>query len=768
MSLAILTDRDMPRATGPAGQVRSRLKDPRVQWSLIQDAIRRLGDRDQIYRMIGEEYDRVPPDDPGLLQQDGLAWTANVNWGGMEEGIDEIVEAYNNFATKGETALRFTMKPSLRDGERKAAIIAHEDGIMLEEWEDYHEAWEEMLHYFTAYGMGFFYWPQPHGWEWATTHPSNFLYPQGLRKNPSQWPWIALKTKTAIIDLIDKLGDRQAAQEMGWNVGNIIRTIKSFAMHRGVAVPSGLYLEGENYARGIQDLDQQFLQQAQQEIDTYTCYVREWDGTVSERLICNLSNEPHFLYDVDSRHRRMPFCPFYISVGQGLLDRVRGYGEKMLPYYSMHNKALNHLVDTTWLASSLILQGNSGDDIEKLSQIVFGPFTLLENGVDVSQQAFSNPGQGLFQIMQYLDAQRSGRAPSAGAGPDMDRTEKTALEANLNFTAGKTLESFQKQRFRTYMNRFARLRWERTVDPDLSESDAGFEAAKEMLGRAKDRGVTKDDINAISRVQSAHVFGDGDPVQQQLILKTIEPFVLRSGSAQGIRQLSIDATKAATGDIDQTRSYIGNALVDDRDSTQRHQAQLENAAMESSDARIDVMGTEDDAIHTGAHLQFAEDKRRQFEEKLVGPEQTFQVISRVLAHLNGDRQRPGHLPRLAQNDLAVQSKVYDDMRRRAADLENLRRQLAQQLEARRAKEQEQRLKELRVPTPSPETVEKVETERAMREAQLKKVEAETQAIREKAAASVEAMRAKAAMQIEGERQKNALDRSSASANGSRQ
>ena len=101
----MMTDQlEAPAAVARQGKPRA--SDPVKVLSLIQAQEKKQAGRLEIYRAVEAAYDRVPPDDDSALDADKLGWTANIDWGGMESGVDEGAEIDYNLATPPDTYVR--------------------------------------------------------------------------------------------------------------------------------------------------------------------------------------------------------------------------------------------------------------------------------------------------------------------------------------------------------------------------------------------------------------------------------------------------------------------------------------------------------------------------------------------------------------------------------------------------------------------------------------------------------------------------------------
>ena len=278
------------------------------------------------------------------------------------------------------------------------------------------------------------------------------------------------------------------------------------------------------------------------------------------------------------------------------------------------------------------------------------------------------------------------------------------------------IRSHDVARFYHQVRMFHRARWERIVDAEASESDPGVAEAREMLQRAVDNGCPPEAIAGIYKVNVVTVFGEGDPVNQFLAMMDVKELYGQL-TPTGRKAYARATLNARLRDPDLVDQLVGkaDALIDETDSRHRQVAQGENADFQTSDVRIDVAETDNHLIHAGEHSVFVEDTLGQLNEGIISEEEAFRTVSRVRAHV------APHLE-MVMSDPLSQAEAKD-LQRRWADVTNTLRQLAQKLEAKRQRAQEEQLEELRNPRPSVKDQEVALTEEMKRQSIIRETEA---------------------------------------------
>lgn len=701
-----------PNPSGIKSQPKSRASDPVKALALIQTRWKQLEPRLEVYRAVESAYDRLPPDSDDALRLDGLGWSANVDWGGMETGINDGADIDWNLATQPETYVQFK-----RDDDGRARIVdsmgilSTKDKELLDSWPEWHTELEMMVHNRRAHGLGIFHFSHPRGWHFRSLHPGNLITPTETAKlNPDSWSWYAIKTEFEITDLLKKLEDKKAAEVVGWKPSAISKLIAKAAKAGGSTWASAVWRDVESYALDLKSNDIFFAAENKTTIPGFIFYVQEWDGKVSEHFIPE-EEDVGFIYSGIGRHAKMSntLALFPLSLSQGYIQRVRGYGIKMLPFHDMENRVLNHAIDVTWTGSSMVLQGESGDDLQKLREMqIHGPFTLMPDGLKLQQQSFGNPAGGLLSLQNQFSNMAAGRSRSMG-GPDMSamrNVEKSATQSRIEWQMSQGAKTNEVARFYLQLEHFHRIRALRIIDPQLSDKDPGGKEAKAILAEAKALGVTDDDIKAIKRVVIRTIFGDGDPVNQFLALMDLKEFY-GTMTEDGKSAFRFEVFHSRLRNRELARKFAGDQNNDATWALHRWNAQNENNIFETSDTRIDVRPDDLHLVHASEHTGYAEECYVRHEQGKISDADVFYKVDRCDTHCET------HLQMLGSDKFSADA--WKDLNRRWADLRNKQDHVRQRMEAEAMQQQQAQLEELKNPRPSVKDQETALTEELKRQ-----------------------------------------------------
>lgn len=684
----------LPSAGPTSSQPALRVPSPKEALSIILAVTKHPEHEARLerYQAVEEAYDRMPPDSDAALAAEGEGGATNVNWGGLEGAIDEAVEPFYNVATDAQTYIRCIGLGNNATRVDAMKVIAQEDKRMMDRWARYPDATTMMVHNMIAHGCGVFMFDQPGGWHFSSVHPANVVVPVDKTGNvidSSKWPWFAVSTSFSITSLIEKLEQRKNAKVAGWNVSAIKAVIERFCEQGGMELSRQINLDGEASIRGlIPGGDLAFASANKMSIDGFVMFVREHDGSITHLEMVKDEAIP-YIYE-----KRKAFGDFHEIIhlfihrpGQGVFSRVRGFGARALPAFDAADRAFNQYIDSTTLASNLMLQGGEPDDIHRARLVRVGSTTFIPDGLQVVQQSFSNTGAGHGKLAEEIEARLSRKSKQFGGAVDLGGHEKTLGEARMVFQSQTSLGQSELARFIVQLSRFHLHRMKRVLGV-LRDTDPGAKEAKEMLQRCVARGVTPEDIKGIDDIEAARIFGDGDPVNLFLSLMDVKGF---EGlfSEQGRRNLAEDAIDARLRQRGAAKRYLGDAAIDDRDTVERNRAQGENADFESSGVRIDVTGVDDHIIHAGEHTTFAQEVLQRHQAGEIPRDIALSILGRVKTH-NDDHLKGLARDPLAADGLKAQMQVW-------AEIVNQMRRMAQMLADEQAAAQQQAAEDAATP-----------------------------------------------------------------------
>lgn len=697
-----------PAEPAPIARQPLRVSDPAKALSLIRRQVKQLERRMPVYQAVEAAYDREPTDSKEALQLSGLGWTCTIDWGGMKAGVDAGALTDYNLATQPETYVKLMARRDGPGSKERLEKIERADKECLDSWKGWIPQLEMMTHNRRAHGLGIFHFPHPVGWHFRSLHPSCLIFPPNAKIDIDEWDWYALRTEFRIVDLLARLEDSEASERVGWQLGNVRKVISK--LKDGATFLSGMMRDPEAYSVDLKSSDLWFAEaQNAGVVAGFQFYVREWNGRVSEHFLVD-DEEIGFLFSGVNRHGDMSetISLFPLAMGQGYMERVRGYGVEMLPFHDTENRARNHLLDQ-FLVSGVVIKSMGNDDTSQaLTEMKHaGPFLFMTGDLEISAQQMPNVSTEGMKILAEMERAGSLRNRYLGG---MDQTQRlpemSATQSRILYQSENSAESNEVARFYEQLGKFHHIRLRRMLQPEVGETTPGGLAAMEMVDDLLAAGVLPEDFKNIKRVTARTIFGDGNPVNQFLAMADLTPWY-GSFTAEGKRAFVHHLTVARLRDPDLARVLTGyDGRVDEVGLRNRWNAQVENNTFETSDTRQDMGPDDDHLIHAEIHTVFAEEAVQRVGVDIEMAE-AFARVKRCEAHM------AGHLESLSMDQhLQEPFKVF---RQRWAELTNWARQTEQKLSAEQKRKQAEELENLRNPRPSVKDAEVMETERLRRQ-----------------------------------------------------
>ncbi len=672
----VLEESKPPAAAG-AKQPPSRMTDARAAQEMIQRIERQhFEPMRQVYEEVSKKFDRFPPDDEASLRADGFGAATNINWGSMAARGTDILEPLYNLVTGGDHYLNFRSDFPSPAVTPMLDTLASEHKRLIDGWADFGPVIEQMLFNRVMHGLGILYFSQPQGWHFNSLHPANFIYVPGKSVNLNKHSWLAIRTQFEVADLLKVAENAEASTKLGWNTGKLRKAIEKYGQNE--ALTSSL-MRPDFYAEHYKPLDLYYNHALNVEITGYVFLVQEFDGKITEHILIP-HEEVGYIYSKPGKYDQFSDCLWISthSLGDGQLNKVRGYGTQTLPFHDALDRLQNHETDMAFLASSLLMQAADASSLDRVEEIQFGSITVLPPGLVVQQQSFSDPSQALRILKADMRGDLANSNASFGGRVDFGNTEKTARETVLRFQDAAQQNTFTVSRFRRELNLFARTLWKKTLQ-SRRQRGSGSEEAKEFFRRAEEKGVIPELYETIWDVRFNPAAGDGNRTNTLLANDRIRQYFALF-SDDGKREFVRRDITAATDDRGLADAYLGVPGEGPYEREQRGKAQLENAAIEASSAKVDVGPTDNHIIHLEEHAGFVEAKGQQFSGD---PKPLLRLIERMLEHVSP------HIQLAAQGVAVVQDPELRgaiaprlaQVNERWSQIENLRRQLTQQSQA---------------------------------------------------------------------------------------
>lgn len=531
----------------------TRMKDA----SSVQDFAKRLIDNDSRRSWkrarVNGLVDGNPPYKASKLREAGRADACNVNWGIARSYLESSVGSFYDLFS--EASGYITIKTDYGTPEQKDSwsnIISEEaDNILRKDptW-DYNmqiSQWDMVLH-----GCGPFLFEDAY-----CVLPKAFLcgdlkVPEFTKSDTGYWESCMIQATYYPPELYRFIENEEAANKVGWDVEYTKRVIAS-AMD--IRQQAGIQYEWDFYQQELKNNSLAYYD------DSKICRVahvfwKEFNGRITHSIVERDTAdgiETKFLYRRIGRYEDFQNCihPMYFDHGNGGYHHsVTGLGVKMFAAMEYENRLICNLADKAF-APKILFKPTTAEASQKFSLAMFGDYAVLPSGFDSQQTGVAglmNDGlamhsaiQGLLQsnlssYRQQVPADRPGNPPTAFQ-KQLEATQQSALN---------------KTQFNRYYQQLDMLYSE--IYLRLSNLNSADKRAIEFQEKCKKRGVPKEAMNRISKIQATRVTGQGSAFMRKMAIDSL--FVIAGSLPEDGRQSLIeDKIACEAGQASVTRYY---------------------------------------------------------------------------------------------------------------------------------------------------------------------------------------------------------------------
>jgi len=575
---------------------KARLSSPEAVVDLVKMLTRSDEERNRVRSKVKGLIDGNPPYSASQLKRTGQAYRTNVNFREAEAFFSVALTAFYDIFS--ETPTYATVKTNTgNDAERVhySRIITEEFDRLQKKDREFDYTMQLSQHEMVLFGSGPLTFESPTSWRARALKAGDLLLPEGTRSNPSDWEVAVVRRRYQAHELYGYIRDPQAAAKVGWDVEATRNSI--------IASGPESYRRHDNWEwhqQRIRNNDLHYSAQCSL-INAAHVYVREYpQGDEAEgKISCYIVKEDgqEFLYKYVGKYDSWEeiLHPMYYDKGDGQHHSVKGLGVKMYPVIELKNRQKCHMVDVAATASSMQLQAETPEAMQKASVVQMGPYSILPSGYKIVQRQFSGIADApmavdreLENVMQSNLSQYRQRLDKAGGNP------KTATEVQANVQQASVLGKTQIARYYQQLDRFFEERYRRASDKSVTDKEA-----VEFQKRVRDRGVPAEALNDVDYVQASRNYGQGSAF---LRLQTINGLMQISGQLpeSGRNALLRDYVAALAGQ-QQVGRYVVEPEQDVYAKDQMAEANIENAVMQTGNPVI-ITDSQNHLLHSQTHL----------------------------------------------------------------------------------------------------------------------------------------------------------------------
>jgi len=499
----------------------SRIRDPLAAHNLFRKL--KLSDREssrQRYH-VQSMFDGAPPYIQAQLIELGQAHRTNINFNEASSLREVAQSAYLDLINSVDVlAYCKVLRGTPEERATKTQVLSEEYTALMRSDSEFEFNTQLLTGKFIEEGVAVAMFDHPVDYRWKPSWLGDFYFP---RKTPAHEAGIEVAVCTRVYqqhELYEKISGN--AVTPGWNV----KAVKEVLIRAAFGELSRNVLEDwERYEQTIKNNDLEFsFTNGEVSINHY--WVKEYDGRVSHYMLDYDGQSKDFLFEKRGMYGCMSNCfvVFAYGVGNGSIHSIRGMGYKIFPHIQVSNRLRCQVVDNAFLSSSLLVQADNVDSLQKLSLMYYGPFAVLPDGLEIKEHDVPNVMQTAMPVINDLSIQLQTHTGSYRPKPaELSGQEKTKFEVQMQANSDGTLSAMAMNLFYGPWRRLHQETFRRLQNLDYQEDHPGGKQVYEFRRRCLARGVTFEDIQSVKDIVPVRAVGNGSPTQRLLAYDAVDP-----------------------------------------------------------------------------------------------------------------------------------------------------------------------------------------------------------------------------------------------------
>lgn len=552
--------------------------------SAYMDAKRMHDTQDIRYTSIRGIFDRMPPEDPAYLRQQGLEDMPNFNTGEFTAKVESYVSTWVDHNTGGYKFAKVRLKrkkenpPELSDAyDEKATDFFNE---AMTEWEDDAET-QSAAHYILKscvrdtqmglFGVGYCYFKDDVDWRFCSIPNRKVLLPRGTSVTLENCGVLFVESETTVTDLYNKV--KSANADAGWNKDAVWQMLydRTAENKAGTNVRESL-AEWQNRLR---DNDDSFLNMNFSLVEVVDCYVQEFNegrkkNGISHYVIARSGAPMEILFKKERRYKsyRTFLIPFVDNSGpEGDIHGVKGFGDSIYDNCHFQNQFFNHMARTSLMANMPMWQTSGESDRDKVSQIKWTNLGILNPGVNLNPIRIHTDLNGMLAIHQASQRIVNTNSRTYPTGETMGQEAKTATQSTFDRQDQAKLSSLQIKMYRMVgLDSLLTEMYRRISRESYPGNLPGGRAAENFRKKCEEAGIPADCYSNPIKVEADRTGGTGN---MALDLMIAEKALSVASPGRGQFNARKDIVKSLVGsdrvlEFVQPEDYVqeGQAYVD--------------------------------------------------------------------------------------------------------------------------------------------------------------------------------------------------------------
>jgi len=386
---------------------------------------------------IRKKYDGIePPYSPQLLSEEGKSYKSNFNTGFMKTVCGKVAPRLYAYVNNAKFLDATTLPPTdpatgeeIPNYKEKSNRLRDIFSRTIRQWSKWYMFEVGLAEEVSLLGHCFVAWPDRYDWKPKLFRLDEAQVPHGTEILDDNVPFFVIKDIFYAHDLFDKIKNKDAAEQAGWNIENVVDEINhAIPIDRADQADQADALKYEDLKRECVPGWSYAIDAAS--IEYYELFATEYDGRVSHYVYAKESKK--LLYSSEDEYPSMKdvVTAFTFGYGNGKVHGSHGVGHEIYDLAVKMEKARNSAMDNLNNRGKMVVAVQSPNELNKLKLIINDDCIYVAGGTPSGNvAALPNVVDAFIQLDQYIT---SIAEQKVGAYmPPPANTERTATEASI-------------------------------------------------------------------------------------------------------------------------------------------------------------------------------------------------------------------------------------------------------------------------------------------------------------------------------------------------
>lgn len=425
------TDRE-PVVDPDTLKFRRAIRDPKEAYTIGKRLVQENRDRNQKAADITRKLNDAQPWSPKRLAAANQSWRHNRSTGFMSGIVKRVLPNYRNTIEQAPVLTNSKLSEDSPAADEKTKVFREEITRTIRDWEDWDDFIDLLLHENLVFGYEPVNWSDEFSWRPSASRQDEVLFPDGTGQKASAVPAFLKIQYFHVHELADKLESPEEAEEAGWNIENLVKSIN-------MAKPENRRTGTTEDKRRTEDTFRETtvgisLSLGVKKVKVYHLFIQEYNGKVSHYM--NNGDNGDVLYVSLDRFESMSdiLSIFTVEVGNGKVHGSKGIGRILYNTHVAIEQARNLIADNLYLSGLLLLKAKSRN-APAIAVKVAHPFAVVNEEYDVIDQKFQANVDAFFQLDRHMQQIAEIQAGAFIPSVVTDKTGKARSASEINFIA---------------------------------------------------------------------------------------------------------------------------------------------------------------------------------------------------------------------------------------------------------------------------------------------------------------------------------------------